>query len=192
MQRALRLTSPCKGQGFARGTSRMQSAAHCSWPASASRPPAQQPAPPAQQPTPAQQPQQKLTIGFVEIDGDPRYEPIRGFERLILKTHEHPFAGAQVGIDEAAALARVLKTDFVLERITVKSAEEVAPAVQQALEARGIHFFLIDAPAEAFKPLAAAVRGRDALLFNVSAPDDSLRRDLCARRNSCTPCRASP
>jgi ABC transporter substrate binding protein (PQQ-dependent alcohol dehydrogenase system) len=137
-----------------------------------------QPAPPpAPQP---QQPQQKLTIGFVEIEGDPRYEPIKGFERLVLKTRDHPFAGAQVGIDEALALTRVLKTDFVLERITVKSAEEVAPAVQQAVEARGIHFFLVDAPAEAFKPLTAAVHGRDALLFNVSATDDSLRRNLCA------------
>src|SRR5436309_2120041 len=29
-------------------------------------------------------------------------------------------------------------------------------------------------------PLAAAVRGRDALLFNISAPDDSLRREVCA------------
>ena len=134
-----------------------------------------QPAPP-----PAQQPQQKLTIGFVEIEGDPRYEPIKGFERLVLKTREHPFVGAQVGIDEALALTRVLKTDFVLERITVKSAAEVAPAVQQAMEGRNIHFFLADVPAEAFKPLAAAVRGRDALLFNVSAGDDSLRRELCA------------
>ena len=134
-----------------------------------------QPAPP-----PAQQPQQKLTIGFVEIDGDPRYEPIKGFERLILKAPEHPFAGAQVGIDEAQALTRVLKTDFVLERITVKSTEEVAPAVLAAMEGRNIHFFLIDVPAEAFKPLAAAVRGRDALLFNVSTSDNSLRRELCA------------
>jgi ABC transporter substrate binding protein (PQQ-dependent alcohol dehydrogenase system) len=129
---------------------------------------------------PAPQPQQKLTIGFVEIEGDPRYEPLKGFERLILKTREHPLAGAQVGIDEAQALTRVLKTDFVLERITVKSVGEVAPAVQQAMEGRNIHFFLVDAPAEAFKPLAAAVRGRDALLFNVSAADDSLRRELCA------------
>ena len=30
-------------------------------------------------------------------------------------------------------------------------------------------------------PLAEAIRGRDALLFNVTAPDDTLRRDLCAR-----------
>jgi ABC transporter substrate binding protein (PQQ-dependent alcohol dehydrogenase system) len=131
-------------------------------------------------PAPPQQPQQKLTIGFVEIEGDPRYEPIKGFERLILKARAHPFTGAEVGIDEAAALTRVLRTDFALERITVKSAEEVAGAVQQAVAARNIHFFLVDAPAEAFKPLAAAIRGGDALAFNVSASDDSLRRDLCA------------
>ena len=126
-----------------------------------------------------QQPQQKLTIGFVEIDGDPRYEPIQGSDRIVLKTRAHPYTGAEVGIDEAAALSRVLRTDFALERITVKSAEEVAPAVTQALS-RNIHFFLVDAPAEAFKPLAAAIRGSDALVFNVSAGDDSLRRDLCS------------
>jgi ABC transporter substrate binding protein (PQQ-dependent alcohol dehydrogenase system) len=144
---------------------------------------AQQPAPPPQRPAPppqAAQPQQKLTIGFVDIEGDPRYEPIQGADRIILKTREHPFTGAQVGLDEAQALARVLKTDFALERITVKSAAEVASAVQQALETRNIQLFLVDAPAEAYKPLAAAVRGRDALIFNVSAPDDALRRDLCA------------
>ena len=77
---------------------------------------------------------QQINIGFVEIEGDPRYEPVRAYERIILKTREHPFTGAEVGIDEAAALARVLKTDFTLERITVKSAAEVAPAVRAALE----------------------------------------------------------
>jgi ABC transporter substrate binding protein (PQQ-dependent alcohol dehydrogenase system) len=133
---------------------------------------------PKQPPPPQQQPQQKLTIGFVEIDGDPRYEPIQGSDRIVLKTRAHPFTGAEVGIDEAAALTRVLRTDFALERITVKSAEEVAPAVTQAI-GRNIHFFLVDAPAEAFKPLAAALHGADALAFNVSAGDDTLRRDLC-------------
>src|SRR5579871_44135 len=135
----------------------------------------------AQTPRPAAPPRQHISIGYVEIEGDPRYEPVRAYERLILKTREHPFTGAQIGIDEAAALVRVLNTEFALERITVKSSADVAPAVTQAVEARGIHFFLIDAPAEAFKPLAAAAKGRDVLLFNVSADDDGLRRDLCAR-----------
>ena len=134
----------------------------------------------AQPAPPTASPRQHISIGYVEIDGDPRYEPVRAYERLILKTRDHPFAGAQIGIDEAAALVRVLNTEFALERITVKSPAEVAPAVIQASEGRGVHFFLIDAPAEAFKPLAAATKGRDALLFNVTAPDDGLRRELCA------------
>jgi ABC transporter substrate binding protein (PQQ-dependent alcohol dehydrogenase system) len=128
---------------------------------------------------PAAQP--RVTIGYVDIAGDPRHEPIKAYERIVLKPRESPFAGAQVGIDEAQALSRVLKIDFALERITVKSAAEVAPAVTQALTDRGIHFFIVDAPAEAFRPLATAVRGREVLLFNATAPDDGLRRDLCAR-----------
>ena len=136
---------------------------------------AQDTAPPA----PPAAPQQQLKIGFVEIENDPRYEPVRAYERIILKTREHPFAGAEVALDEAAALSRVVKTDFTLDRITAKSAADVTPAVLAALDA-GTRFFLVDAPADAYQPLAAAVRGRDVLLFNVSEADDSLRRDLCA------------
>src|SRR5262249_52773253 len=135
----------------------------------------------AQPAAPPAPPRQHISIGYVEIEGDPRYEPVRAYERLVLKTRDHPFAGAQIGIDEAAALVRVLNTEFALERITVKSPSEVALAVTTALEGRGVHFFLIDAPAVAFMPLAAAVKGRDVLLFNVTAADDGLRRDLCAR-----------
>src|SRR5262245_3527594 len=134
------------------------------------------------QPAPAPAPPQpRVTVGFVDIEGDPRHEPVRAYERIVLKLREHPFAGAQVGIEEAQILSRVLKIDFALERIRVKSAEEIAPAVLRALESRDIRFFVVDAPAEAFKPLAAAVRGRDLLLFNATAPEDWLRRELCAR-----------
>src|SRR5277367_2321838 len=47
--------------------------------------PASPPAP-AVQPAQAQAPRQRVTIGFVDIEGDPRYEPVRAYERLILKT----------------------------------------------------------------------------------------------------------
>jgi ABC transporter substrate binding protein (PQQ-dependent alcohol dehydrogenase system) len=130
-------------------------------------------------PSPSPSPQQQIKIAFVQIDGDPRYEPVRGYTRTILKTPEHPFAGAEIGVDEAAPLTRLLDTDFALDRISVKSVADVAPAVVAAADA-GTHFFLIDTPAEAYTSLAAAVRGRDVLLFNVSTPDDTLRRDLCA------------
>jgi ABC transporter substrate binding protein (PQQ-dependent alcohol dehydrogenase system) len=131
---------------------------------------------PPDQPAPHQQ---HVKIGFIEVEGDARYEPLRAYERIILKTREHPFAGAEIGVDEAAPLTRILSTDFVLDRIVAKSSADVAPAVLAAAAA-GTQFFLIDAPADAYKPLAAAMHGRDVLLFNVSEPDDSLRRDLCA------------
>src|SRR5438093_13651829 len=86
-------------------------------------------------------PQPRVTIGYVDITGDPRHEPIKAYERIVLKPREPPFAAAQVGIEEAQALSRVIKIDFALERITVKSAEEVAPAVTKALQERNIHFF---------------------------------------------------
>jgi len=133
-----------------------------------------------QTPPPAQPaaPQQHVKIAFVQVDGDPRYEPIRAADRYILKTFEHPFAGAEVGVDEAAPLTRILNTDFSLDRIVAKSSAEVASVVAAAADA-GTHFFLIDAPADAYKPLADSMHGRDVLLFNVSEPDDSLRRQLC-------------
>src|SRR5580704_17278883 len=53
---------------------------------------AQEGSPPQpKQPPQQQQPQQKLTIGYVEIDGDPRHEPIQGSDRIVLKTRAHPF-----------------------------------------------------------------------------------------------------
>ncbi len=124
-------------------------------------------------------PQQHVKIAFVQIDGDPRYAPIRASDRIILKAPDHPFAGAQIGVDEAAPLIRLLNTDFTLDRIVAKSPADVASVVRQAADA-GTHFFLIDTTADAYRSLAAAVHGRDVLLFNVSEPDDPLRRDLCA------------
>ncbi|MFL6797255.1 MAG: ABC transporter substrate-binding protein [Xanthobacteraceae bacterium] len=122
----------------------------------------------------------RVTIAVVDIEGDPRHESIRASERTLLKAREHPFAAAQVGIDEAQVLTRVLKTDFALERMRVKSPEEVAPAVLAAEQSRSIRFFIVDAPAEAFRALATAVKGRELLVFNATAQDDWLRRELCA------------
>jgi ABC transporter substrate binding protein (PQQ-dependent alcohol dehydrogenase system) len=133
----------------------------------------------AQGPAPSA-PLERLTIGYVEVAGDPRYDPITGYGRLVLRQREHPFVGTQVGLDEAQALGRVAKMQFALERISVASPTEVAPAVVQASATRDMHFFIVDAAAEAFKPLADAVRGRDILVFNATVPDDTLRRTACA------------
>ena len=125
-------------------------------------------------------PPERLAIGYVEVADDPRYEPITGYGRLVLRRREHPFVGAQVGLDEAQALGRVAGTQLAIERFSVASPADVAGAVAQARATRDMHFFIVDAPAGAFKPLADAVRGRDILVFNATVTDDTLRRTACA------------
>src|SRR5215471_6798415 len=78
-------------------------------------------------------PPPRMTIAVVDILDDQRYEPIRAYERLVLKDRAHPFAGAQVGMADAQALSRVLRVDFALERISVNSSAEITPAVVNAV-----------------------------------------------------------
>ncbi len=127
--------------------------------------------------TPAAPP--RVVIDYVELADDERYEPVKAFARFILRDRDHPFNGAQLGVNDAKPLSRAMKADHQLERITAKSADEMAGAITKAND-DGVNYFIVDAPAEAFRTIAAAVRGRDLLLFNVSAPEDWLRRDLCA------------
>jgi hypothetical protein len=58
--------------------------------------------------------------------------------------------------DDAAASARVLAADFTLDRIAAKSPADVAPAILAAVNA-GTQFFLLDAPAEAFRRMTRAL-----------------------------------
>jgi len=118
-----------------------------------------------------------LTIGYVELATDTRYEPERGAERMVLAMRDRPFPGLEVALDEAKPLSRVLHRDFVAERISLPDGADPATALQ----GRDLHFYILDLPAEAVRRLADAARGKDILLLNATAPDDSLRRDLCAR-----------
>jgi ABC transporter substrate binding protein (PQQ-dependent alcohol dehydrogenase system) len=121
-----------------------------------------------------------LTIGYVEIEGDERYLPIRGAERMILATRDRPFPAVGVALDEAKPLSPVIHWNFAVARISVKTTDDVAPAVLDALRKQDIHFFVLDLPGDAVKALAEAVRGNDVLLLNATAPDDWLRRDTCS------------
>src|SRR5262249_17252250 len=132
---------------------------------------------------PPQQP--RVTIGYVEVAGDARYEPITGFGRLVLKTRERPYTGAQVGLDEAQALSRVSKIDFALERISVRWAPTGLARAQafvvSVLQARGSPGCRRPRPAGAARPSPpwpAGIRGRGCVTFHAPASDNRLRRYL--------------
>ena len=121
-----------------------------------------------------------LPIVYVEVEDDARYEPLKAGERIVLRAPHRPYHGAAVAIDDASALTRVTGVALKLERVTAE-AGKVAAAVTEARKKHDAALFLLDLPAAAFASVAAALKGQDVIAFNVTAPEDELRRTLCAR-----------
>ena len=93
----------------------------------------------------------RVPIVFLELADDARYEPVRAFGRFVLKALDHPYAGAQVGIEDARPLTRASGADHQLERITANSIDDMVVAIIRSNDA-GVAWFLLDAPAEAEVP----------------------------------------
>lgn len=121
-----------------------------------------------------------VRIGYVELEPDIRYDPLRLKFRSLAQPLGRPFAGAEVALREARFVADALGVGFALERVAGADAKTLLAAID-TLHKDGVRFFLIDAPGAIVAELSKAVRERELLLFNVSAPDDALRQEQCQR-----------
>lgn len=120
-----------------------------------------------------------FTIGYLEIDGDARYEAPRSYAGIEVRPRHRPWPGAEMALRDSRILGRALKLDFALERARAADAGALAQRMD-ALAAQGVRFFLADADGAALSALAEHARGRGLMLFNVSEPDDALRGAACA------------
>jgi len=98
--------------------------------------------------------------------------------RLNIAPDDLGVAGAEIALKDNNTTGRFTKQQFTLdvERVPVGGD---AVAVLETLVASGHHFVLVDAPAKTLLSLADAVKGKDVLLFNISAPEVSLRQEDC-------------
>jgi ABC transporter substrate binding protein (PQQ-dependent alcohol dehydrogenase system) len=121
----------------------------------------------------------ELTIGVVYSPNDARYE---------LKRLERSFPGQPLGRPKAGAEVAIAESAFQLTNAGVKISLQEVPLenVQQArtqilaLAQKGVRHFLLDLPGADAAELSKALQTTDILLFNVSAPDDKLRRAACS------------
>ncbi|HEX9647773.1 MAG TPA: ABC transporter substrate-binding protein [Alphaproteobacteria bacterium] len=138
-------------------------------------------------PVPAAEPDQNelptLTIGYVDLEPDVRYDDwglhpvdIRSATAIV---DRHAWAGAELGLADVAQLKRVAKANFALERRTVADAAAAIEAIK-GLAADGVSLFVLDLPDAAVAEVAKATRDSGVLLFNATATGDSLRNDDCA------------
>ena len=123
-------------------------------------------------------PAQTITIALISLRGDPRYQS---------RTIEHHYLGHPSGrLLRAAELALqdgrlVLSADglsLAMRDVLVPDSEALGAALQKLI-GEGVRYWLLDLPAPLVTQSVQAAHG-NALMFNVSARDDSLRGASCA------------
>ena len=120
----------------------------------------------------------ELVIGYVALKKDPRYAVKRTYARYLTEALGSPYPAARVAIDESKFAGSTVGVEFKLKRRRAKSPARL-PGSALAFADAGVNYLLVDAPAELVEEVARATKGRDVLLFNVSARDDVLRQEQC-------------
>lgn len=128
--------------------------------------------------TSAEAAESTLSIGYLELDKDPRYKEAAMEARFQGQPWGRPFVGAEVALKEARFIGNALGVRFKLEHVTGSGAAEMASQMNK-LSTQGVQFFLVDAPGEEMTKLARRFKGRDVLIFNLSALDNALRQIEC-------------
>lgn len=122
-----------------------------------------------------------LTIGYLELKKDDRYNKKRTYARYLTQPLGRPWEAAKVALKEAKFAGQAANLEFKLERTKAKDTEAMLVAIEK-LSAEGVSYFLIDAPAAVVAAVASATRDRELLLFNITAADDSLRQAECSKQ----------
>lgn len=120
-----------------------------------------------------------IAVGYLQLSDDPRYDERPGPGDTEL-TPPRPLAGAEMAIGEVNLAAEASGHSFALTKAEAEKPEGLAQSVD-ALAKQGVHWILVDAPDAAMAELAKAVRDRDVLLLNISAPGDALRGAACQK-----------
>ncbi len=120
-----------------------------------------------------------LTIGVVYMPDDARYA-----SKLLEKSYPgHPLgrpkAGAEVAIAESEFQLANAGLKIVLQDVVLDDVQQAQKQIV-AMARKGVRHFLLDLPGPAVAELSKALQTTDVLLFNVSAPQDNLRRAACS------------
>lgn len=115
-----------------------------------------------------------VSIGYLKQE----LEPFVPLSRLNVKPEDLGVAGAKIALRDNNTTGKFTNQHFTLDVERVPVGGNAVAALKKLVEA-GHHFVLVDAPADVLLKLSDAVKGKDVLLFNVSAPDIRLRQEDC-------------
>ena len=116
-----------------------------------------------------------LTLGYIELADDPRYDEGHLELRLPLHPLDRPFEAAQVAAREGRFALQQAGAKLAFERVELDARGQVATELDR-LASGGVRFVLLDLPDDLVADAAAHVAGSDLVLFNLTALADNLRR----------------
>ena len=128
---------------------------------------------PAQPAADAPPPVQIFKIGYLR-----RAEVGTAISRLALPAENNGEAGALAGLDDDNDTGEFLGQKFTLVARRLKAGEDAAKALGD-LAGQGVNFVVSDLAASALVAAADSPAAAKMLIFNVGAPDDSLRQESC-------------
>jgi ABC transporter substrate binding protein (PQQ-dependent alcohol dehydrogenase system) len=117
-----------------------------------------------------------VPIGYIRQVGD---HP-RPSSRLDVEPNDAGIAGAKMALDENNAGGKFTSDLYSLDVSTVASLDKAVEGLQKFYDS-GHHFIIVDAPGATLLKLSDWAKGKDILLFNVSATDVSLRQEDCRK-----------
>src|SRR5262245_8628331 len=115
-----------------------------------------------------------VPIGYLEQEVK---RPIP-LSRLNVAPEDLGIAGASIALKDNNTTGRFTKQQFTLEVERGPSRVAAVPSLMKLVDT-GHHFILVDAPAPVLLRLSDAVKDKDVLLFNITAPDVALRQEDC-------------
>ncbi|WP_156898059.1 ABC transporter substrate-binding protein [Methylocapsa acidiphila] len=128
------------------------------------------------------------TAGLVAARADDAVEVKVGFIRaphvretisiLDIPAEDDAIAGARLAVEDNNTTGRFLGQSFSIEDRLLKAGDDPLAAMNSLVE-HGVSLLLVDLPAAQILALADAAKSRNILLFNVGAPNDSLREENC-------------
>lgn len=122
-----------------------------------------------------------LVIGMVAAPDDARYAPKRLEKYYPGHALGRPKAGAEVALVESGFQLAHAGLRISLQDVSFDSVQQ-AQTQMLAMAKKGVRHFLLDLPGADVAALSRALQASDVLLFNVSAPDDNLRRGACGAK----------
>jgi len=120
-----------------------------------------------------------LTIGVVFAPDDARYDSRRLEKYYPGQPLGRPRAGVEVALAESSFQLSSAKLKIVVQDVPFENAASARTQIL-ALAQKGVRHFLLDLNGADMTELSKSLQASDVLLFNVSAPDDNLRRAACS------------